>query len=265
MKIHVFKFVALIVMVCACGARSAPLPNTEGPDEGDFSLLWSESMAVLVANDAPVNAVLTAISRASGIEIELDPGNEAGVTLSMFFNPGDADEMEELIKAVCPSSVMTFEKNQKTDEYVIVHVKTIAMTGGQLAGSRVRDDLIRRERLYEQAARLSPRPVEYVGIGAQLTYAERNESIWIMPLAPDSPAATAGIRMGDVAIALNNKPISEYADMREIVSDIRGEEHGSVTFRIRTPDGRIYDRTVVRRRFNYRGPEYLQEQANRFR
>ncbi len=263
MKVHVFKFAALLVMVFACGTQAFPPPSTEEPDEGDFSLLWSESMAVLVANDAPVNAVLTAISRASGIEIELDPGNEAGVTLSVFFDPGDADELEELIKAVCPSSVMTFEKDQQSDEYVIVHVKTMAMIGGRHAGSRVRDDLIRRERLYERAARLSPRPLEYVGIGAQLSYAERNESIWIMPLAPDAPASMAGIRMGDVAIALNNRPISEYANLREIVSEVRGEEHGEVTFRIRTPDGRVYDRTVVRRRFNYQGPEYLQEQANR--
>jgi hypothetical protein len=258
--------VASVFLICTYVAYNAigmPEQAFTGPPEGDFSLMWSDDLALLTANDAPVNVVLTAISRASGIEIELDPRNEAGVTLDMFIDTKDVDDLERLIMAVNPSSVITFEQVPRTREYRIAHIKTMAMVGGPVIGSSLRDEVVRNNRLYELAARMSPAPADYVGIGAQLSYAEERQSVWVMPLTSDAPVSVAGIRMGDVVIAINNRPISEFGNIREITQALRGEEHEAVSFRIRDPGGRISDRTVVRRRVRYPGPAHLQEQASR--
>jgi len=118
------------LLILAAAVLSLGIPGIEGrgeaPPEGDFSLLWSEDFALLKATEAPVNAVLTAIGRAAGIPMALDEQNEETVSLDLFFEINEIDDVERLILAVWPSTVVTYEAKPDSDGYLIAGVKTTA-------------------------------------------------------------------------------------------------------------------------------------------
>jgi len=98
--------------------------RAEAPPEGDFSLLWSEDFALLKATEAPVNAILTAIGRAAGIPMALDAQNEETISMDLFIEINEIDDVERLILAVWPSTVVTYEAKPDSEGYLIAGVKT---------------------------------------------------------------------------------------------------------------------------------------------
>lgn len=109
----------------------------DGPQKGDFSLIWSEDFAWMRTNDAPVNAVLTAIGRAAKIPIQLDEDNEETVTLDLFFEITGHEDIEKMILAVWPSAIITYQAGPEDDTYIITQVRTM---------SRADNETVRRTR-----------------------------------------------------------------------------------------------------------------------
>ena len=87
--------------------------------------------------------------------------------------------------------------------------------------------------------------VDYRDIDEQLARQFRlpvEEGIIITTVAENTPAAGAGLRQGDIVIALDGKPVKQGADLRRA---IRGRKPGDeVRLRVRRPEG---EREIVAR------------------
>ena len=83
----------------------------------------------------------------------------------------------------------------------------------------------------------------FVGIGVTVRY--ENEKITIIRLVPDAPAIEAGMKVGDILVAVDGTPVSE-AGYEASVNSIRGEEGTQVTLTLER-DGELIDITATRR------------------
>ncbi len=84
----------------------------------------------------------------------------------------------------------------------------------------------------------------FVGIGATVSGTFENGGYEILEILPDSPAQAAGLKVGDVILAVDGNAMSEDAAPADF---IRGEEGTSVTLTLRRADGRTQDLTLIRR------------------
>ncbi len=131
------KYIKAVVMgLLSISTLGTPVLGN-GPQQGDFSLLWSDDFAWMRTNDAPVNAVLTAIGRAAKIPIQLDEDNEETVTLDLFFEITGPEDIEKMILSVWPSAIVTYQANPEDGTYLITQVRTM---------SRADDETVRRTR-----------------------------------------------------------------------------------------------------------------------
>ena len=69
------------------------------------------------------------------------------------------------------------------------------------------------------------------GIGAELGYNSNNQIIVVSPLE-GSPAKTAGIRAGDIILAIDGKEITSSETVYDVVAKIRGESGTKVTLTV---------------------------------
>jgi len=59
--------------------------------------------------------------------------------------------------------------------------------------------------------------------GVFMIYGKQSMSARVDTVQPDSAAAAAGFQTGDVVLAINGKPVEDFADMQRVVSDSAGE------------------------------------------
>src|ERR1700691_166367 len=59
--------------------------------------------------------------------------------------------------------------------------------------------------------------------GIFMIYGKQSMSARVDTVQPDSAAAAAGFQTGDVVLAINGKPVEDFADMQRVVSDSAGE------------------------------------------
>jgi S1-C subfamily serine protease len=86
-------------------------------------------------------------------------------------------------------------------------------------------------------AGLSNRPTAFLGVATRpLTPAEKgrlgitaNEGVVVAEVVPNTPAAQAGLRPDDVITAIDGKPITSPADLREMVSEARADKEITLT------------------------------------
>lgn len=83
----------------------------------------------------------------------------------------------------------------------------------------------------------------YQGIGASVT--DRNGVIEIVTPFRDSPAERAGIRPGDIILAVDGEPTDGWSDI-EAVQKIRGPAGTPVTLTVQHTDGTIEEITIIR-------------------
>lgn len=84
----------------------------------------------------------------------------------------------------------------------------------------------------------------FAGIGAEV--AERNGQIVIVAPLEDSPAERAGIRAGDIIIAVDGDPV-EGESLTEVISKVRGPKGVDVTLTVLHPDAQdVTDITITR-------------------
>ncbi len=97
------------------------------------------------------------------------------------------------------------------------------------------------EELAQHAEQLSG---EYSGIGVELE--ERDGKLIIRDVFEGSPAERAGIRIGDVLLAVNGQPVEELG-LSGVVREVRGLEGTPVTLRLaRGAHGESYEVTIIR-------------------
>ncbi len=232
---------ATIALVIAPAAQSAEFPP------GDFVFLWDDNLGYLIANEAHLLDVLEEISLLTEISIEGEVDEDALITADLRMKP-----LESIINAIAASSVITYTRYEDTDEFVVSSI-VITPTGdpAQVASS-ARRHVIDQHNLSERLQTRQRRPVRYVGIGANVSMNEERTGVWLSPMSEEAPSYKAGIRMGDLAVAIDDRPVESFRHMGEIIRTIRmGGEGTSVSFTIRNPNGTQTTKTVQREQFHF--------------
>ncbi len=87
----------------------------------------------------------------------------------------------------------------------------------------------------------------FEGIGATVEWDETHPAVRIVEPFENQPAWNAGLRRGDLVIAVDGEPVSEMADLTEAIAKIKGPKGTTVTLTILRP-GRDepFDVEVVR-------------------
>jgi S1-C subfamily serine protease len=68
------------------------------------------------------------------------------------------------------------------------------------------------------AAAANARPDRLAGA----TFQDASGNVFVEAVEPNSPAALAGIRPGDVVAAVNRQPVKSVSDLRRVLSEARG-------------------------------------------
>lgn len=87
---------------------------------------------------------------------------------------------------------------------------------------------------------------QYEGIGVYVDY--KNKEIVIVAPIPGSPAEKAGLKRGDVIIAVNGQSVVGQ-DAQQVVTKVRGPANTSVTLTVRRGNETL-DRTIMRQAIN---------------
>ncbi len=212
---------------------------------GNFTFAWEQERCWLEANQAPVNAILRHVSETTGIPIVLAPANTSVVTVAL----GDC-ELEQLVETLSAGSAITYVQDGPNGRYRIERIITTSTTPPEIKEEQLRELVRARNRLDEKLAPISGPPLRYTGIGARIAPSDDGQGVWLSPLAAGTPAARAGIRPGDLLVAVDDRPVRELGGLSEISAAIRGPEHTPVRLRLRKPDGIEVNITVIREWFD---------------
>ena len=86
---------------------------------------------------------------------------------------------------------------------------------------------------------------EYSGIGAQVS--KQDDLYLISDIFDDSPAAQAGLRIGDRFVSVNGKSVSDFTDVTSLAAEVRGSSGSTVTVEVFRPsDNQTYTLEVTR-------------------
>lgn len=211
---------------------------------------WSDDGVAVSVDKQPANRVLEVISGATGIPIVLDPANST--ILNGLYRKRS---LEDLLLDLSPGMVIQYRYDARLDIHVIDRVYSSSMVAADVKQEQLRNLLIRREDLEKGIILPVNRPVRYSGIGAAIRADHLGEGIFLHPLSPSSPAARAGIRLGDLVTAVDGRPIFSFTNTMDIAATIRGPENTEVSLTIRLPDGTTENRLVRREVFAWQPDE----------
>lgn len=76
---------------------------------------------------------------------------------------------------------------------------------------------------------------EYYGIGATVHQDEKTKEISLPLINPGSPAEEAGLRNGDIVLAVDDQPIANFANPHELAAVVRGPVNTQVRLKIKRP------------------------------
>ena len=217
----------------------------DGADAVQFG--WSAEGVAVRVDDQPVNTVLEVISAATGIPILLDP-----LTTARLNGLYRRRTLEELLLDLSPGMVIQYRHDERLNTHVIDRVYSSSMVDAEVKQSQLRSLVINREQLEEGIVPPINRPVRYSGIGAAVRLRPDSSGIFIQPLSPASPAARAGLRLGDIVIAVDGRPVQSFTNIVDVTNAIRGPENTEVVLSVRLPDGTVQDRNVTREVFTYK-------------
>lgn len=221
-------------------------PLAGGADE-TIRFGWSDDGVAVSVNDEPANQVLEVISAATGIPVVLDPANTS--RLNGLYRKRT---LEDLLLALAPGMVIVYRHDERLDTHVIDRVYSSSMVGSELKQAQLRNLVVSRERLEQGIVPPVNRPVRYSGIGAAIRPDQMGEGIYLQPLSPSSPAARAGIQLGDLITAVDGRSVDSFTNVMDIAAAIRGPENTDVSLTIRMPDGTMLIRLVRREVFTWK-------------
>lgn len=207
---------------------------------------WSEDSVAVEVQDQPANKVLEMISAATGIPIMLDPANDS--RLNGLYRKRS---LEELLLDLAPGMVIQYRFDERLNTHIIDRVYSSAMVDAETKNEQLRQLVISREGMEQGIIPPINRPVRYSGIGAAVQPSADNKAILVQPLSPASPAARAGLKLGDRLIAIDGKPVTLFTNLMEVTQAIRGPENTSVLLTVQLPDGNVVTRDIRREVFTW--------------
>ncbi len=95
----------------------------------------------------------------------------------------------------------------------------------------------------EYARFLHTRSGTYVGVG--IVWNPADGKAGVVSVMPGGPAAKAGVKAGDVIVAVDGKPVSPK-NLRQVMDTVKGEEGTEVTLRIQRAKAATRDYTMTR-------------------
>lgn len=85
-----------------------------------------------------------------------------------------------------------------------------------------------------------------------VAYGQPREDVWgVASIVPQSPAAAAGLQLGDQVVSIDGVPVETYDDMRDLIRDQPGEQVELVVLR----DGETLDLTATLAETNPQGDQ----------
>ncbi|HMP95547.1 MAG TPA: PDZ domain-containing protein, partial [Kiritimatiellia bacterium] len=210
---------------------------------------WNDAGVAVTVDDQPANRVLEVISAATGIPIVLDPANDTRLNGTYRKRT-----LEELLLDLSPGMVIQYRFDDRLNTHIIDRVYSSSMADPELKQSQLRELVISRERLEQGIVPPMNRPLRYSGIGAAIQPTSDQTGIFLQPLSPSAPAARAGIKLGDVVVAVDGRAINSFTNVADIAAAIRGPENSDVELTIRYPDGTTRLRPVRREVFTWEPP-----------
>lgn len=226
---------ALLLAMLSAAAQESVFPP------GEFVFMWEDREAYLIANQAPLNKILTEISMVVGIPIEADPDDESLITTDLR-----AKSLEQIINSIAPSSVIMFARAEDAGEYVVERIRTTIMGDPVAAINDSRQRVVEENGLEKRLRNRHRRPVKFVGIGVNVSPTKDRAALWIKPIDEQTPAYKAGLRMGDRLLAIDGKRIDQFTNLGLAIRAIRGKPETSIRFLVLRPDGTQTYKTVVR-------------------
>lgn len=243
MKRFTIAFLALTALALA----HAPAALAAEFAPGEFVFLWEDDLGYLIANEAYLLDVLEEISLMTEIAIEGEVDEDALITADLRMKT-----LESIINSIAASSVITYSRCEETDEFVVSSIVVAPVGDPDQVASSARQRVIDQHNLSDRLQTRQRRPVRYVGIGANVSMNEDRTGVWLSPMSEEAPSYKAGIRMGDLAVAIDGRPVESFRHMGEIIRTIRmGAEGTSIRFTIRNPDGTQTTKTVQREQFHF--------------
>jgi len=221
--------------------------GANGSDAVQFG--WSSDGVVVLVDDQPVNTVLEVISAATGIPVLLDPANTS--RLNGLYRKRT---IEDLLIDMSPGMVIQYRYDERLNSHVIERIYSSSMVDDEIKQAQLRNLVISRERIEQGIVPPMNRPVRYSGIGAAVRPTDDKSGIFVQPLSPSSPAARAGLQLGDVVIAVDGRAVSSFTNTVDITNAIRGPENTDVSLTVRLPDGTTKTRNVRREVFTWEPP-----------
>jgi C-terminal processing protease CtpA/Prc len=232
------------MVVCSIWVLLSLKGWSSGLAPGHFSFHWENNQGWLYANEAPASAILKRISEVTGIPIVLVPNDHSRVTLSLA-----GRDLEKLVNSICAGSAITYLQDPVTGQYRIEKIRMTSSVDSAVKNEQLRE-LITAQAQQNHSSPATP-PVRYTGIGARVALNEDKQGLWLSPLAPNAPAAKAGIAEGDLVLAIDGKSVAEFGGLPDIVAAIQGPMNTQVQLRLRKSNGTEVVKSVTREVVDY--------------
>ena len=137
----------------------------------------------------------------------------------------DARDLAKRIGAMAPGSSVKLDVFRKDE------IQTLTLTLGELPKEQQREARQGGEEHHRSAGTELPR------LGLTLAPAAAGgEGVVVTEVDPDGPAASHGIKSGDVIIDVGGKPVSTPADVRKALADARTDGKRAVLIRVKSGD-----------------------------
>lgn len=218
-------------------------------EPGTFRIHWEDGRCWLQAREARVNAILAQVSATTGIPIIVDPEDTSVITVTL----ADRD-IEELMRAINSNANIIYAEDPETGEYYIEKIITSSTVDPETKQKYLRDLLVTQQELEKKLSLEPVRPVRYSGIGARVALSSDKKGLWVRPMHPTAPAAKAGLRTGDLVVAIEGRPVADFGTLADVVRAIRGPANSTVALTVRQPDGSEVVKSVTRKTIEY-GPK----------
>jgi C-terminal processing protease CtpA/Prc len=231
-----------ILIGLASAAIAQPLPPRDTILFG-----WDEWGVAIEADGHSVHQALDVISAATGIPILVDPG-----LTNRLNGVYRKRRLEDLLLDLSPGLAITYRYDERMQTHVIDRVHSATRVGEVEKLDHLRTMVVQAADLEEGIKPEVSRPIRYTGIGAAIRPAPDRGGIWVEPLSSSSPAARAGLALGDVVTKVDGVSVTGMTNMIEVSRAIRGPENTDVVLTVQLPDGRTVERRVKRVVFEYR-------------
>lgn len=160
-------------------------------------------------------------------------------------------DIEKILSSFCESYVILY--GEDADDHIIMEEIEVTPSVDVIKlDLTYRRETVRQHHLSQKMELPKHLNFEYAGIGAFIQSGDDENSLWVRPLKAGTPAAKAGIKLGDKIIAIEGKSIREFKNLGAAVEAIRGPVNTPVQLLLLRPDGTRINQVVMREKVDVR-------------